>query len=257
MPVVFTGHGYPMNAITNNPARAGWRMAGEMIGRPEAIVAITGHWITDGQCIRVDVENPQFYDVWDLPDEIYNVCYKPPGSLKHIKRVEELLGSGFYEDNTWGIDHALWTTLSNMYPDADVPLVLLSVDVESSPEAAFDLGRKLSPLRDENVLIFATGNIVHNVDMVDHSKKDGLAWAREFDAKIKELTLSRDFPALFDYKHIPGHELAVPTPDHYYPFLSILGASREDDEITLFNDYCELASLSMTSYIFGGRVKHN
>lgn len=250
MPIVFTGHGYPMNAVTDNPARAGWRAVGERIGKPEAIVAITGHWETSGQCIRIAPDNPQLFDVWDLPDIIYTVRYSPVNSPRHVKRVMELLEGNVYEDNTWGIDHALWTTLSNMYPDGDVPVVPMSVDVDMTPEEAFELGRKLAPLRHEGVLLFATGNIVHQVDMVDHNTKTGLDWAVEFDQRIKDLTLARRFDELLDYRSIAHHELAVPTVDHYYPFLTILGASDADDEITVFNNYCELASLSMTSYLF-------
>lgn len=193
MPVIFTGHGYPMNAITDSPA----------------------------------------------------------GSPRHIARVKELLGADVFDDNTWGIGHALWAPLSNMYPDADIPVVLLSVDVGSSPRDAFELGRKLAPLRDEGALIFASGNIVHEVDMVDHDMKSGFPWAEEFSRTIKELTLSRRMDELFDYKNIRHHELAVPTVDHYYPLLTALGASDEDDDITVFNDFCELGSLSMTSFIFG------
>lgn len=251
MPVVFTGHGYPMNAITDNPARNGWRDAAEAIGTPEAIVAITGHWQTDGQCIRIAPDNPQLFDVWDLPDEIYSVHYSPSGSPRHIERVKELLGGNVFDDNTWGVGHALWSPLSNMYPDENVPLVILSVDVESTPKDAYELGGKLAPLRDEGVLIFASGNIVHEVDMVDHDMKGGLPWAEEFNEKIKELVLSRRIDELFDYKKFPHHELAVPTVDHYYPLLTALGASCPEDKITVFNDYCELATLSMTSFIIG------
>lgn len=251
MPVVFTGHGYPMNAITDSPARDGWKRLGAALGKPAAIVAITGHWQTSGQCVRIANDNPFLYDVWDIPEETFNMKYSPVGSPRHLMRVKELLGDGVFDDNTWGIGHALWVPLSNMYPDADVPVVLLSTDVDSAPCDALELGRKLSPLRDEGVLIFCSGNIVHEVDMVDQTMKDGLPWAIEFNDKIKELTLSRRTDELLNYKNIPHHELAVPTVDHYYPFLTAYGASSEDNKITVFNDYCELASLSMTSYMFG------
>lgn len=251
MPVVFTGHGYPMNAVIDNPARSGWKHAGEQIGKPEAIIAITGHWQTSGLCIRCSDDNPQLFDVWDLPEEIYDLHYKPPGSDKHIRMVKELLEGNIYDDNTWGIDHALWTPLSSMYPSADIPVILLSTDIDVLPSQAYELGKKLAPLRREGVLILGSGNIVHEVDMVDHEVKGGLPWAEEFNKKIRELTLSRKISELLDYKNIPHHELAVPTPDHYYPFLTVLGASDSRDRISVFNDYCERASLSMTSFVFG------
>lgn len=251
MPVLFTGHGYPMHAITDTPAREGWKRIGEMIGKPEAIVALTGHWQTSGTCVRISEDNPQLFDVWDLPDEIYEVRYAPRGSAAHIERVKELLGPGVFDDNTWGIGHALWAPLSNMYPDADVPVVLVSTDVDASPREALELGKKLAPLRNEGVLILASGNIVHEVDLVDHDMEGGLPWAYEFDSAIKEFTLARKTDELLDYKKIRHHELAVPTVDHYYPFLSALGASDEKDSITVFNNYCCLGSLSMTSYLFG------
>lgn len=251
MPVVFTGHGYPMNAITENPARAGWRRIGADIGKPKAIVAVTSHWETSGTCVRIDSTNPQLFDIVDLPEEIYRVRYEPPGSPEHIRRVLALLEGAAYEDNTWGIDHALWTTLSNMYPDADVPVVLVSTDMDAAPEDMAALGRKLAPLRDEGVLLFATGNVAHNIDKVDHSMPGGYDWAVDFDREVKELVLARRLDALMDYRHLKNYQLNMPTLDHYYPLLLILGAASEEDPVTVFNEYTELGSLSMTSYMFG------
>lgn len=251
MPVVFTGHGYPMNAITDNPARRGWKKIGEEIGKPKAIVAVTSHWETSGICVRIDDTNPQLFDIVDLPEEIYSVHYEPPGAPEYIRRVFELLHGAAYADNTWGIDHALWTTLSNMYPEADVPVVVVSTDIDASPEDMVNTGRKLSPLRDEGVLLFATGNIAHNVDMVDHRMPGGFDWAVEFDRTVKELVLARRLDELMHYQNLKNYQLNMPTVDHYSPLLLILGATSPEDKVTVFNEYTELGSLSMTSYMFG------
>lgn len=251
MPVVFTGHGYPMNAITENRARIGWKQIGLQIGKPDAIVAVTSHWETSGTCVRVAHDNPQLFDIVDLPAEIYNVHYEPPASPKHIQRVLELLQGKVWEDNSWGIDHALWTTLSNMYPDEDVPVVVVSTDMDASAQDMVKIGRKMSPLRDEGVLIFATGNIAHNVDKVDHSMRDGFPWASEFDRTVKELVLAGNLDALIEYQKLKNYQLNMPTIDHYYPLLLVIGAASPEDKITVFNEYTELGSLSMTSYLFG------
>lgn len=250
MPVVFTGHGYPMNAITDNPARAGWHRIGESIGRPKVIIAMTGHWESDGTYVHTASDNPQLFDIEDLPDEIYDVRYKPDNSVEYAHKVIKLLGDNAFADNTWGIDHALWTTLSNMYPKADIPVVVISTNTDASPREMLETGRALRPLRDEGALIFATGNIVHNVDLVDHSMSGGLKWAVDFDRNIKELIFARDWESLINYTSLPDRELAIPTIDHYYPLLFAIGASYEDDQIEVFNEYTELASLSMTSYLF-------
>ena len=250
MPVVFAGHGYPMNAIGENKARPGWRAMGEYIGKPEAIVAMTSHWETPGICIRTALDNPQLFDVWDLPDEIHDLHYAPKGSEKHIRRVMELLGSEAIPDNTWGTDHALWTTLSNMYPDGDVPLVILNTDDGMSPTEIYRLGSRLSPLRDEGVLFFTTGNIAHNVDMVDHNMKGGFEWAIKFDNTVRDLVLAKDAAAVMDYKNIPDWKTAIPMPGHYLTLIAAMGAAGDNYNVSVWNDYVELGSLSMTSYIF-------
>ena len=250
VPVVFASHGYPMNAIGNNKARPGWHAMGEYIGRPEAIVAITSHWETPGICIRTALDNPQLFDVWDLPDEIHNLHYAPAGSEAHIKRVMELLGGEALPDNTWGTDHALWTTLSNMYPGGDVPLVILNTDDEMPVKDIYRLGQRLSPLRDEGVLIFTTGNIAHNVDMVDHSMECGFEWAVRFDTRVRDMVLAGDIAGVMDYKSIPDWETAIPMPSHYLTLIAAMGAAGQDYKVSVWNDYVELGSLSMTSYIF-------
>ena len=249
-PAVFTGHGYPMNAITDNPARRGWADAGRKIGRPQVIIAMTSHFEGDGTCVHVAPDNPQLFDIVDLPEEIYNVKYKPLNSPEYARKVLEMIGDNAFPDNTWGIDHALWTTLSNMFPEADIPVVVISTDTGLSPEEMYGLGRRLKPLREDGALLFATGNIVHNVDMVDHDFNGAWDWAWEFDEAVRRLVEKRDIEALLKPELIRNHELALPTLDHYYPLLFILGASDENDELTVFNEYCELASLSMTSYLF-------
>lgn len=250
MPVIFTGHGNPMNAIGKNRAREGWKKTGLEIGKPKVIIAVSAHWMTRGQAVRTAADNPQINDMYGFPDELYQVHYEPAGSPEYAKKVLNLLGDSASEDNTWGIDHGVWTVLSNMYPDADVPVVMVSTNVKARPEEIFELGQKIAPLREEGALILASGNVVHNLRMVDWSNPDGADWADEFDEVIRNAIVSGDFRTPVNFKDLTNYKLAIPSVDHYYPLLAALGAASPEDEVTVWNEYRELGSMSMTSYTF-------
>ena len=249
MPVVFVGHGSPMNAIEDNKASREWRRIGKEIGKPKAIIAISAHWMSEGRKVRTSVDNPQIYDMYGFPEELYQLKYAPPNSPYYAKRILELAPE-CKADESWGIDHGVWSVLCNMYPDDDIPVVMVSTDLASSEKEQFELGKRLQPLREEGALIIASGNVVHNLRMIGWNVDGGYDWARDFDSSIKIAIEKKDFSIPTDYRKLEGSELSVPTPEHYFPLLTALGATKEDDEVSIFNDYLEMGSLSMTSYLF-------
>ena len=250
MPVVFTGHGSPMNAIGENRAREGWKAAGEQIGKPEVIIAVSAHWATRGLFVRRAEDNPQINDMYGFPQELYEVHYEPAGSVEYADKVLEVLGGMASVNNDWGIDHGVWSVLNTMYPDADVPVVMVSTDVTAGPEQQFEVGKRLKALRDQGALIVASGNVVHNLRMVDWSNENGAAWADEFDEVIRDVIVGGDFETPVHYNTVKNWQYAIPTAEHYYPLLAALGAADTTDKVSVWNEYRELGSMSMTSYTF-------
>lgn len=252
MPILFVGHGSPMNAIEDNKYTEGWENIVKEIPKPKAILAISAHWYTHGTRIT-DSEQPKMvYDMYGFPEELYEIVYGAKGSPELAHKVKESIGDFTQIDNTWGIDHGAWSVLHRMYPKADIPVLQLSVNADLSAEEHFEIGKKLNTLREEGVLIFGSGNVVHNLPMVEWDMEEkGFGWAEEFDNYIKQNILKKDYKKVINYE-LAGESanLSFQTPDHYYPLLYILGASDENDKITVFNDSCTMGSLSMTSYLF-------
>jgi len=254
MPVIFTGHGSPMNAIGNNRAREGWKKIGEAVGKPKVIIAVSAHWAAQGLYVRRSDTNPQVNDMYGFPEELYRVSYEPAGSVEYADRVLEALKGTAMENNDWGIDHGIWAVLSNMYPEADVPVVMVSTDIGKDGAFQFEVGRKLAPLRDEGALILASGNVVHNLGMVNWDMDSGFGWADRFDGTIRDAILSGNFSLPVEFTKLPDHEKAIPTEEHYDPLLVALGAASVQDQVTVWNEYRELGSMSMTSYLFEART---
>jgi len=250
MPVVFTGHGSPMNAIGNNRARDGWKKLGLYLGKPQVIIAISAHWATKGLKVRRSDTNTQINDMYGFPKELYQIHYEPQGSTEYADQALSLLGPGAQVNNDWGIDHGVWSVLSNMYPQADVPVVMISTDMSAGAKAQFEVGRKLAPLRKKGALIVASGNVVHNLSMVNWDMDDGYAWANAFDNGIRDAIVAGDFQVPVNFTALPEAQKAVPTNEHYYPLLAALGAANTEDKVTVWNQYRELGSMSMTSYLF-------
>lgn len=252
MPVVFVGHGSPMNAIEDNYYTRGWKDMAKRIPTPKAIISISAHWFTKGTKI-MNEENPKtIYDMHGFPKELYEIIYNCPGSPSIAKVSKELITKETEYDNSWGIDHGTWSVLVHMYPDKDIPVFQISVDAYAPPEAHYKLGRQLRALREKGVLIFGTGNIVHNLRMVNWDMGNkGFDWAYKFDDFIHENIISKNHDNILKYMELSDDaRLAVPTPDHFYPFLYTLGASDEDDKVSVYNKSGELGSLTMTSYIW-------
>ncbi|HHY82970.1 MAG TPA: 4,5-DOPA dioxygenase extradiol [Clostridiales bacterium] len=253
MPVLFVGHGSPMNAIEDNEYSRGWRKIAESIPKPKVILSVSAHWYTRGTRI-MNEENPKtIYDMYGFPDELYKITYNTSGSPAVAEKASELISRKTKYDNSWGIDHGTWSVLVHMYPKRDIPVFQISVDRDAPPEQHYIMGRELRALREEGVLIFGTGNVVHNLRLVDwHKSNKGFDWAYEFDDYIYENILNKNHENILKYNELGDiARLAVPTPDHFYPLLYTLDASDEDDKISVHNKSCELGSLTMTAYLWG------
>lgn len=252
MPVIFVGHGSPMNAIEDNQYTRSWREMAKKIPKPKAIISISAHWYTKGTKI-MNEENPKtIYDMYGFPKELYEIIYNSPGNPKLAEASKELISKDSVYDNTWGIDHGTWSVLVHMYPERDIPVFQISIDAAASPEAHYQIGKELRSLREQGVLLFGTGNIVHNLRLVDWESGDmGYDWAYKFDDYIKDSINDFKHENVINYLSLgETAKLAVPMPDHYYPILYILGAVDKDDKISIYNNSCMMGSLSMTSYLF-------
>ncbi|MDD4752633.1 MAG: 4,5-DOPA dioxygenase extradiol [Desulfitobacteriaceae bacterium] len=252
MPVVFIGHGSPMNAIEDNDYSRVWRSIAERIPKPEVIISVSAHWFTKGTKIMNEEAPKTIYDMYGFPKELYEVVYNSPGSPSIAKISKELISKETEYDNSWGIDHGTWSVLVHMYPDRDIPVFQISIDASAPPEAHYRIGKELRTLREKGVLIFGTGNVVHNLRLVDWNMgKEGFDWAYEFDDYIYENIMKKNHNNILKFNELGNiAKLAVPTPDHFYPLLYVLGAVDEDDRVSIFNKSCVLGSLTMTSYLW-------
>ena len=251
MPVLFVGHGSPMNAIEDNEFTQTWRALGEEITRPHAVLCISAHWFTSGARVNTVKAPNQVYDMYGFPDRLYRMKYEAPGAPELSQRVIDLIPE-VWADNAWGIDHGAWTVLSRMYPKADIPVTQLSVDYGATAEAHYHMGEALKPLREEGVLILASGNVVHDLRRVSPDMQGGYSWADEFDAYIQNAILEDRLEDTVHYTRAGRvAKEAFPTPDHYNPLLYALGAKEMGEPVQVFNEKRIYGSLSMTGYRFG------
>lgn len=251
MPVLFVGHGSPMNAIEDNVFTSRWKALGAQLERPKAILCVSAHWFTPGTRLSDAESNRMVYDMYGFPSELYRVLYNAPGSPATARRVGEQLGRPVLFDNSWGLDHGGWSVLLRMFPQADIPVFQLSVDRNATPQEHFQIGQRLQAFRDEGVLILGSGNVVHNLGRISWHMDGGFDWADDFDDYVRRSIVNLDWNRVIDYRQAgPSAALAFPTLDHYAPLLYVLGAADRADRIETFNDARILGSLSMTSYLF-------
>lgn len=251
MPVLFIGHGSPMNAIEDNEYTKSWEEIGRLLPKPKAILAISAHWYTEGTKITGDEHPKTIYDMYGFPKALYEIKYEAKGSLDLAQTIINMVSNPVTLDKSWGYDHGTWSILVKMFPDRDVPVVQLSVNKRLPAQVHYEIGRELKALRDQGVLIMGSGNVVHNLSMVDWSMEGGYDWADAFDQYVKENILKHNYEKVIGYETAgEGALKSVPTPEHYYPLLYILGAADEKDRIEVYNDKREMGALSMTSYIF-------
>jgi 4,5-DOPA dioxygenase extradiol len=251
MPVLFVGHGSPMNAIEDNKFVREWEALADKIPKPRAILSISAHWFTKGTKI-MDEESPEtIYDMYGFPDDLYKIVYAAKGSPGLAHKTAEMINRPVEIDNSWGYDHGTWSVLCRIYPKADIPLVQLSIDRDASMEDHYNIGKELIKLREEGVLIFGSGNVTHNLRRLDWHNKGGYDWVEDFDKYIIENVIKGNFDNVIDYRRAgQSADYAVPIADHFAPLLYVLGALKGGEKTRVFNDECILGSLSMTSFLF-------
>ena len=257
MPVVFAGHGSPMNLIQDNQWSRGFARLGDYVPRPAAILAISAHWYVSGSYLTSNRHPPTIHDFGGFPDTLYHIEYPAPGDPKLAEQVRDLLGEWQVQlTEDWGLDHGIWSVLYWMYPEANIPVVQLSIDRKLDVRQHYAIGRSLKGLRDQNLLIMASGNIVHNLPDAFRQMRSGTTttpeWASRFDETVKQALLAHDIETLLSlYPGTDDAQLAHPTPDHWLPLIYAAGASTEDDPIIFPNEGFDLGSLSMRNVIFG------
>lgn len=253
MPVLFLGHGSPMNAIEENQFVTGFRDLVRTLPQPNAILCISAHWYTKGTKVTAMEMPKTIHDFGGFPPELFAVQYPAKGSPELALETKELLQPVAVElDDTWGLDHGAWSVIKHLYPEANVPVIQLSIDYSKPPEYHFELAKQLSDLRYKGILIVGSGNIVHNLRLVDYPNFDkdnyGYDWAIEAREIVNNYLLDGNFKPLFDYeRQSKALQLAIPTPEHFLPLLYTLGLKEEKEELSLFNDKLVAGSLSMTS----------
>ena len=257
MPLVFLGHGSPMNAIEDTAYSRAWRDLGASLPRPKAILVVSAHWMTKGTTlVDVSAMPRTIHDFYGFPEPLYAEQYPAPGDPGLAREVVSLLASHHgADDDTWGLDHGAWTVLKFLYPDADVPVFQVSIDMGRGLDYQLEIGRVLSELRDRGVLILGSGNVVHNLRTInwDRAAKP-FDFALEFDGLFADRLADRDFAALADRDGLGRLlEMAHPSVDHYMPALTIAGASDAGDDLTFMTDAIDLGSISMRSFVFHAR----
>jgi 4,5-DOPA dioxygenase extradiol len=250
MPLMFIGHGSPMNGIEDNEFSMKWEQLGKDIPLPSAVLCISAHWLTKGTQITA-MEHPQtIHDFGGFPQALFDVQYPAPGNPALAKETASLIHKttvGF--DHEWGLDHGTWSIVKRMYPEANIPVLQLSIDYSKGPQYHYELARELEALRKKGVLIIGSGNMVHNLRILDwHRSDSGYDWAVEINEKFKKSILSGDHKPLINFEGFgQAGKLSIPTPEHYLPLLYILGLTNSKEKISIFNDKLVMGSISMTS----------
>ena len=253
MPVLFLGHGSPMNAIEENEYVRGFRDISKTIQTPKAILCISAHWYTQGTKLTAMETPTTIHDFMGFPPELYDVQYPAKGEPDLARYTQSILDKGLAElDDKWGLDHGAWTVIKHLYPAANIPVVQMSIDYTKPPQYHFELAKQLQILREKGVLIIGSGNIIHNLRMIDWPNFDkdnhGYDWAVEARATINKYLMDGNYAPLLNYEQQgAAFKLAIPSPDHYLPLIYTLGLQQKREGIELFNDKLLAGSLSMTS----------
>ena len=255
MPAIFFGHGNPMNALYDNVWTQGWNAIGRSIPRPNAVLCVSAHWYIPAVAVTATARPRTIHDFGGFPRELFEIQYPAPGSPDLAGRVRELLGSNVIADeSSWGLDHGTWSVLCHVYPEADIPVVQLSINEAEPAEFHYKLAQQLGPLRDEGVLVMGSGNLVHNLHTYAWGKHDvePFDWALRFEETARSLMSAGDHGPLVNYETL-GRDamLSAPTPDHYLPLLYILALRRDDDDVSFPVEGFDGGSISMTTVRIG------
>jgi 4,5-DOPA dioxygenase extradiol len=255
MPTIFFGHGNPMNALLKNSYTDGWASIGKSIPRPKAVLAVSAHWYVPYCALTSNLHPRTIYDFGGFPKELYQIEYPAPGSLELALRVQALLAPvSISLDEGWGLDHGTWSVLKHVFPNADIPIIQLSIDQMQPPSFHYELGKRLAALREEGVLIIGSGNIVHNLAAYSWDEGDvpPFDWAVRFEEQARKLLLKGDDAPLVNYQSF-GRDaiLSAPTPDHYLPLLYVLGLRRKSEKISFPVQGVDGGSISMLAVQIG------
>jgi len=249
-PLLFIGHGSPMNGIEDNEFSEGWEKLGKDIPLPKAVLVISAHWYTKGTLITA-MENPKtIHDFYGFPQALFKVQYPAPGNPALAKEAASLVQSTQVGlDHEWGLDHGTWSVVRRMYPEAKIPVLQLSIDYSKGPGYHYALARELAALRNKGVLIIGSGNMVHNLRIMDWGlKESGYDWANEMNETFKKKIIGREHKSLIEYENLgQAARLSIPTPEHYLPLIYILGLQENNEHASFFNDKTLMGSISMTS----------
>jgi 4,5-DOPA dioxygenase extradiol len=256
MPSIFFGHGNPMNALADNAYSRGWRALARELPRPEAILCVSAHWYAPELAVTAMPHPPTIHDFGGFPRALFEVSYPAPGSRALAERVRELLRPQDVrlDADTWGLDHGTWSVLAHVYPGADVPVVQLSIDETRPAQWHYDLAQRLAPLREENVLVIGSGNLVHNLHTYAWGRHDvpALEWAQRFERTARGLIARGEHQPLVDYERMgPDAMLSAPTPDHYLPLLYVLAQQRGGEPVTFPVEGFDGGSVSMLAVRIG------
>jgi 4,5-DOPA dioxygenase extradiol len=250
MPVLFVGHGSPMNALEQNEFSHEWQIMGNTIPKPRAVLCISAHWETKGTWVTAMDKPRTIHDFHGFPDQLYNVQYPAGGSKEIAGETKDLAPDGSISlDYNWGLDHGCWSVMKHVFPKADIPVLQMSLDYSLDPSAHFQLAKQLAGLRRNGILIIGSGNMVHNLRMIDwKNQESGTSWAEEAQAKMKQIIDRNAFNELFNYNSLGRDmQLAIPTPEHFLPLIYALALKDPHEKITYFNDKRVMGSISMTS----------
>lgn len=257
MPVLFMGHGSPMNAIEDNTFTQTWEHLGKTLPTPVAVLCISAHWLTRGTKVTAMEQPKTIHDFGGFPRELFEVEYPAPGSPTLASETKELIKSTPVElDHEWGLDHGTWSVVKRMFPKANIPVLQLSIDYYKPAQYHYDLAKELADLRQKGVLIIGSGNMIHNLRMIHWEKLNepnfGYDWAIEINEKMNTAVLEGNHQALINYERFgQAAKLAIPTPDHYWPLLYALGLQTKQDTVKLHNNMLVAGSLNMTSVQIG------
>jgi len=256
MPVLFLGHGSPMNAIEENEFVAGFRNIAKSIPKPNAILCVSAHWETKGTFVTAMQNPPTIHDFGGFPKELFAVQYPAPGSPDLAKQTKSLITKTEVGlDEKWGLDHGAWSVIKHLYPNADIPVIQMSIDYNQSPQYHYELAQQIKSLRKKGVLVIGSGNIVHNLGKVEWRRLNetfGYDWAIEANDKMKKFILDGNHKELINFRSQgKAFDLAIPTPEHYLPLLYSLALQEKNEEVKLFNDKAVAGALTMTSLKIG------
>jgi 4,5-DOPA dioxygenase extradiol len=258
LPAIFFGHGNPLNALQTNLFTEGWRKIGERTPKPRAILAVSAHWFGAGTRVTANTAPRTIHDFGGFPRELYQVQYSAPGDPELARRVQSVLAPApVLLDESWGLDHGTWSVLKHAYPEANIPVVQVSIDEGQPAPYHFELGRRLAPLRAEGVLVIGSGNLVHNLHTYAWGRHvtEPYDWAVRFETEVRRHLMSGDYQPLIEYETLGKDALlAIPTPDHYLPILYVIGARQPDDDVSFPVEGVDGGSISMLCVEVGRRA---